>query len=347
MYIKKILTITALLGLVALGIFSYSIYQIILSPNTSFSKEEQSIYISDQADFQTLVDSIAPYLKSAEDFITVAQKKQYPSNMKSGHFVLKNGMNNNEIVNTLRSTNVPININFNNQHNLSDLSHRLSEQLMPNQAEMLQSLTDSIFLAENNVSALQSLAFYIPNTYEFYWNSSAEDIRERLHQQYLNFWTPERTKKRKALNLSPIEVSTLASIVQKETAQVDERPKVAGVYINRLRKGMRLQADPTLIFALKQKLNNRDTIIKRVLNKDKLINSPFNTYKYSGLPPAPIAMPDVSSLDAVLNYEKHDYLYFVADIKNIGYHKFSKTLRQHNRYANEYRRWINNQKIYR
>lgn len=347
MYIKKLLTITALIGLVVLGIISYSIYTKLFSPNTAFQDQEQSLFIPEDATLQTLVDSIAPYLKSVDDFISVAQKKQYTQAIKAGHFKLQKGMNNNELVNLLRSTNVPIDINFNNQNTLKDLSERLSAQLMPSQSSIYEALTDSVFLAQQQVTPLQSLAFYIPNTYEFYWNASAESIRDRLHQEYLNFWTPERTKKRKALNLTSVEVAVLASIVQKETAKVDERRKVAGVYINRLRKNMKLQADPTLIFALKQQLNNQDTVIKRVLNKDKLIDSPFNTYQNAGLPPAPIAMPDVSSLEAVLNFQKHDYLYFVADIENIGYHKFSKTLRQHNRYAQQYRQWINNKNIYR
>ncbi len=347
MYIKKLLTITALIGLVVLGIISYSIYTKLFSPNTAFQDQEQSLFIPEDATLQTLVDSIAPYLKSVDDFISVAQKKQYTQAIKAGHFKLQKGMNNNELVNLLRSTNVPIDINFNNQNTLKDLSERLSAQLMPSQSSIYEALTDSVFLAQQQVTPLQSLAFYIPNTYEFYWNASAESIRDRLHQEYLNFWTPERTKKRKAINLTSVEVAVLASIVQKETAKVDERRKVAGVYINRLRKNMKLQADPTLIFALKQQLNNQDTVIKRVLNKDKLIDSPFNTYQNAGLPPAPIAMPDVSSLEAVLNFQKHDYLYFVADIENIGYHKFSKTLRQHNRYAQQYRQWINNKNIYR
>lgn len=347
MYIKKLLTITALIGLVVLGIISYTIYTKLFSPNTAFQQQEQSLFIPEGATLQTLVDSIAPHLKSIDDFITVAQKKQYTQAIKAGHFRLQKDMNNNELVNLLRSTNVPIDINFNNQNTLKDLSERLSKQLMPSQSSIYEALTDSVFLAQQEVTPLQSLAFYIPNTYEFYWNASAESIRDRLHQEYLNFWTPERTKKRKALNLTPVEVAVLASIVQKETAQVDERPKVAGVYINRLRKKMKLQADPTLIFALKQQLDNQDTLIKRVLNKDKLIDSPFNTYQNAGLPPAPIAMPDVSSLEAVLNFQKHDYLYFVADVENIGYHKFSKTLRQHNRYAQQYRQWINNKNIYR
>ncbi|MCH8535097.1 MAG: endolytic transglycosylase MltG, partial [Flavobacteriaceae bacterium] len=186
-----------------------------------------------------------------------------------------------------------------------------------------------------------------PNTYQVFWNTSADEFRNRMLKEYQDFWNANRRAKANALNLNTKEVVTLASIVQAETAKVDERPKVAGVYINRLKANMKLQADPTLIFALKESTQNFDTIVRRVLNKDKLIESQFNTYKYAGLPPGPIAMPDISSIEAVLNYDNHDYYYFVADIKNPGYHKFAKNLRQHNQYANEYRQWINQQKVYR
>lgn len=347
MYIKKILLAVALLGLVVLGYFSFTIYQLIFSPNTSFQAEKHSVYVSEKADFQTVVDSLKPHLKDADAFVQVAAKKSYDQHIKSGHYVLTKGMNNNEIINALRSTNVPVHIHFNNQNSIQDFSQRLSEQLDSSEEEIFQTLTDSLFLSDNEMDAQQSLSLYIPNTYEFYWDSKPELIRRRLVKQHESFWTPRRDEKREALNLSRLDVSSLAAIVQKETSKVDERPRVAGVYVNRLKRGMRLQADPTLIYALKEKHNKPDTIIKRVLNRDKLIDSPFNTYLNAGVPPAPIAMPDISSIDAVLNYEEHDYFYFVADIENFGYHKFAKTLRQHNRYANKYRRWVNKQKIYR
>jgi UPF0755 protein len=147
--------------------------------------------------------------------------------------------------------------------------------------------------------------------------------------------------------LTTTEVIILASIVHKESAKVEERPRVAGVYLNRLRKNMLLQADPTVIYALKRELNNYDTIIKRVLYKDLTLDSPYNTYKYAGLPPGPITMPDISAIDAVLNAEQHNYFYFVANVENFGYHKFAKTLEQHNRNKTQYIRWINSQNINR
>lgn len=166
-------------------------------------------------------------------------------------------------------------------------------------------------------------------------------------KEYNRFWNEERLAKAKALNLTPDEVMTMASIVQKETAKVDERKRVAGVYMNRLKVGMPLQADPTVIYAIKLTSGNFDQIIKRVLYKDLEIDSPYNTYKYTGLPPGLITMPDITSIDAVLNHEKHDYFYFVADVKNFGYHKFAKTLAQHNFNRQEYIRWINQQGVNR
>jgi len=208
-------------------------------------------------------------------------------------------------------------------------------------------MVDSTFLDSLQITALESLKFYIPNTYEFYWNTSGEEFRDRMVNYHTEFWNTSRTKKAKALNLTPAEVMSLAAIVQKETAKVEERPKVAGVYLNRLRRGMKLQADPTVIFAIQNQNQDFVTPIKRVLYKDLELDSPYNTYKNKGLPPGLIAMPDVSSIDAVLNAESHDYLYFVADTENMGYHKFAKTLAQHNRNARMYQNWVNEQKIYR
>ena len=164
---------------------------------------------------------------------------------------------------------------------------------------------------------------------------------------YKDFWTPNRKAKALKLNLTQIQVISLASIVQKETAKVDERPRVAGVYLNRLKKGMLLQADPTVIFAKKKTENNFHQIIKRVLYKDLEIDSPYNTYKYASVPPGPITMPDVSSIDAVLKAENHSFLFFVADVTNFGYHKFAKNLSGHNRNKAAYVQWVNKNGINR
>src|SRR5690606_23234947 len=174
-----------------------------------------------------------------------------------------------------------------------------------------------------------ALSLFVPNSYEFYWNTSAETLADKLAKEYRKFWTDARKQKAQNLNLTPQQVSVLASIVQKETAKVDERARVAGVYLNRLKTGMPLQADPTVIYAIKKQSGDFDQVIKRVLHADLVIDSPYNTYKYAGLPPGPITMPDISSIDADLNAEKHDYLYFCAIPNQPGYHAFASIYDQH------------------
>ena len=347
MYIKKILITVAILGIIALAGFSYYIYTSIFSSNTDFSDKQAVVYIPTGADYQTVIDSISPLIKNIGTFDAVAQKKGYPNNIKAGRYVLEKNMSNNDLVNALRSRNNPINVSFNNQERLENLAGRISTQIEADSTSLIESFKEESFLKENNFTEAQALAMYIPNSYEFFWNTSAEEFRSRMKREYDRFWTPERVEKADAIGLSPNEVSVIASIVQKETVKVDERPRVAGVYINRFKNGWKLDADPTVIYAIKHESQKFDTIIKRVLYKDLTLDSPYNTYLYKELPPGPIAMPDISSIDAVLNYEDHDYFFFVADVQNMGYHKFAKTLAQHNRNKQEYVRWINKQGIKR
>jgi len=347
MYIKKLLIAASIIGLVVLGAISIYIYSVIFSPNTSFESETQSVFISTGSELQQVVDQLHPFLEDTDDFITVAQKKGYSLNVKPGHFVLQKGMNNNEIINTLRSTNVPVQVSFNNQHRLEDLAGRVASQIEADSLEILEAITSKEFLDSKSVSLSESLKFYIPNTYEFYWNTSGAEFRDRMLRYHDEFWNKQRLTKASKINLSPTQVMSLAAIVQKETAMVEERPKVAGVYLNRLKRGIKLQADPTVIFAIQQKNKDFDTPIKRVLYKDLELDSPYNTYKYVGVPPGLIAMPDVSSIDAVLNAQSHEYLYFAANPEEPGYHTFAKTLSQHNRNARVYQNWVNKQKIYR
>ena len=178
---------------------------------------------------------------------------------------------------------------------------------------------------------------YIANSYELFWNTSAEEFRDRMYTEYNRFWNSERLAKAKQIGLSKDEVISLAAIVQKETVKIDERPRVAGVYMNRINKKMLLQADPTVVYAVKIATGIQ---LKRVLYEHLKLNSEYNTYIHVGLPPGPITMPDISAIDAVLNYEKHGYYYFVANTKKIGYHQFAKTLSQHNKNAEAYRRWV-------
>lgn len=347
MYIKKILLIIVLMGAVGMGLFAWYVYNTAFSGNTAFNNEEAHVYIPTNASMENIMAEMEPLLRDPKSFYTVANQKQYTSNIKPGHFIITRGMTNNDIINALRSRNIPINIKFNNQERVEDLAGHISKQIEADSISLVNAMRDTVFLKEEGLNKETALCLYIPNTYEFYWNSSAETFRNRMKTEYERFWNETRMQKAKKLNLTKEEVMALAAIVQKETAKIDERPRVAGVYINRLKVGMLLQADPTVIYALKRESGDYNQIIKRVLYADLELDSPYNTYKYAGVPPGPITMPDISSIDAVLNPEKHDYYYFVADVTNFGYHKFSKNLAQHNVNKAEYVRWVNSQGLQR
>ena len=347
MYIKKILIAVLLIGLVGCSVFAYMVYGVFFTANTNFNNNEAYVYIKSTDKYADVKEQLAPLLKNIEDFESAAKRKGYTSNIKSGKFGIKKGMNNNQIIGALRSGNIPVKVSFNNQERIEDLAGRISVQIEADSLSLLNAFNDAEFLKANNFTKDSRLAMYIPNSYEFYWNTSAEGFRDKMLAEYKRFWNEDRKAKAKSLGLTENEVVALAAIVHKETVKVDERPRVAGVYLNRLRKGMLLQADPTVIYALKLHQNNFQQIIKRVLYKDLELNSPYNTYMFTGLPPGPIAMPDISAIDAVLNSEKHDYYYFVANVENFGYHKFAKNLSQHNRNKEQYIRWINKQKINR
>ncbi|MEL4308776.1 endolytic transglycosylase MltG [Joostella sp. CR20] len=347
MYIKKILAAIAVIGAILGFMFVYYVYNAVFSPNTAFENDQAYVYVKTNATFADVKEQLTPLLKDVNSFAKVSERKAYTSNIKAGKFAIKKGMNNNEIINSLRSKNLPISLSFNNQETLEKLAGRIATQIEADSVSLIKSFKDASFIKNSKFNDATALAMYIPNSYEFFWNTSAEGFRDRMQKEYNRFWNETRLNKAKAIGLTPQQVVTLASIVHKETAMVTERPRVAGVYMNRLKKNMLLQADPTVIFAIKKKEGNFDKVIKRVLYKDLELDSPYNTYKYAGLPPGPIAMPDISAIDAVLNYEKHDYYYFVADVKNFGYHKFAKTLSQHNANKQEYVRWLNSQAIKR
>ncbi|WP_431109534.1 endolytic transglycosylase MltG [Winogradskyella poriferorum] len=347
MYIKKILWAIAIIGLLIFGGIAYYIYGAMFQPNTKFENETAYVYIPTDANYIQVRQQLQPLLKDMGSFDALAKRKKYTSNIKAGRFAISKGMNNNEIINSIRSKNLPIKIAFNNQHSLEELAGRISTQIEADSVSLLNAMIDNTFLEKNGFTKATALGMYLPNSYEFFWNTSAEGFREKMLTEYNRFWNESRLEKAKQLNLSPDEVMTLASVVHEESKQADEQPRVAGVYLNRLRIGMPLQADPTLKFAAYQLPEYRDTVIRRVLNVHKEIDSPYNTYKNLGLPPGLIAMPDLSAINAVLNPEKHNYLYFAADAKRLGYHKFAKTLAQHNNNAREYQRYLSSQGINR
>lgn len=342
MKLKNIIALLLVVIVLGASAYGYSIYKKIFADNISFSEKEVFVHIPTNATYKNVEEILSPYLLDMDKFRMTAEKKSYPQNIKSGRFLLKKGMNSNDIVNALRQ-NIPVKLTFNNQETIEQFAGRIAQQIEPDSLSILQIITDNDFLVDNGFTQETAISMFIPNTYEFFWNTSASQFRERMAKEYRRFWNEERTAKAETLNMTPQEVSTLASIVQKETVKIDERPRVAGVYINRLNKGHKLEADPTVIFAVKKHTGDFNQVIKRVLYKHLEVDSPYNTYKNAGLPPAPITMPDISSIDGVLNYEKHDYMFFCASVENFGYHEFAKTLAQHNVNVAKYHRWVSQQ----
>lgn len=336
-----ILFVTIMIGLL---IYGYTLYRKTFVSNTTFPEREVYITIPTNSTHSDVKNILTAYINDFETFDKVFQQVSYNQSYIPGRFLLKNGMSNYEIIQSLK-TNIPVKLTFNNQETLGKLVSRISSQIEPDSISLLETFVDSKFLEENGFTKENVFTMFIPNTYEFYWNTTPLKVRNQLHKEYLRFWNNERKDKAKSLGLTPAEVSILASIVQKETAKEDERPKVAGAYLNRLNQDMLLQADPTVVFSKKMLTNDFNQIIKRVYLKDLKLDSPYNTYLYKGLPPGAIAMPDVSSIDAVLNPEKHNYIYFCASVEKMGYHEFAENLEQHNVNREKYTSWLNKNKI--
>ena len=340
-FLKVIIPVTIILSI--LSIDHYNKYY---KDNTSFNDESIFLYIVSN-DSVLFTDSISKYIKSEKTFYKVAERLGYLDNIKTGRFKINKGIGNKELVTSLKFNNTPLTITFNNQERVENLAGRIAKQIYADSTALINSFTDKDFLVENKFNKENILSIFIPNSYQVYWDIEPDQFRDKMLLEYEKFWNKSRTEKAKNIGLTKKEVTSLASIVQKESVKVDERPTIAGVYINRLNTRMRLQADPTVIYSIKDYYKNFDTIIRRVLYRDLRLNSRYNTYRINGLPPGPISMPDVSAIDAVLNYEKHKYIFFVADPYNKGYHLFARNLSEHNRNKKVYTRWLNSRGIYR
>lgn len=338
-----------LVGVIAFSVlvtsFTYYFYQAFYTPNVLVEQEGPSyLKIPQDATFRQVSDSLFHnnVVNDMVSFSLVAKLMDYQENIKPGRYEIRPRMTNMQLVRALRSgQQSPINLTFNNIRTKEDLAERITRNLEISPESFYTLLTDSSYIGKFGFEQETIMGMFIPNTYEVYWNTSAAELFDRMHKEYQRFWNENRTAKAKALGLTPKEVTVLASIVQAETVKTDERPKVAGVYLNRLEINMPLQADPTLVFAL------GDFSIKRVLNVHKEIDSPYNTYKNLGLPPGPINLPEISALDAVLNYDEHNYLYFCAKDDFSGYHAFATNLRDHLNNARRYSQALNAAGIYR
>ncbi|SDW86255.1 endolytic transglycosylase MltG [Flavobacterium degerlachei] len=346
MNLKKIISIVSIVLISALVVYGFILIGQIFADNTKFSEKEIYVHIPTDSNYEDVKKIIASYVDNIDRFEMVANKMSYPENLSAGRFLFTKGMNSYELIKTLRK-NVPVSLAFNNQERIENLAGRVGSQIEADSVSLLASFKDSIFLKENGFNEDNVLAVCIPNTYEIYWNTTADKFRDKMIKEYRKFWSKERVAKAAEQNLTPVEATILASIVHKESVKKDERPRIAGVYLNRLRLGMPLQADPTVIFAIKKRDNDFDQVIKRVFYNDLTMASPYNTYMNTGLPPGPIAMPDITALEAVLAPEKNDFIYFCASVDRFGYHEFAATLAEHNKNAKKYSDWISSQGVKR
>ncbi|MGW8315992.1 MAG: endolytic transglycosylase MltG [Bacteroidales bacterium] len=340
----RISLLLVFVGLVVMVIAVYSVYSRIFVSNVNLDTDQVLFYIHTGTGFEQVMEDLVSekIITDKKSFRWVAHKKEYDENVRPGRYKIKNGFSNNELVNMLRSGNQdPVMVVFNNIRTLEQLAGKVSGYLEIDSASFAAYLTDPELPDAYGFNTETFSTMFIPNTYEFFWTVTPEEFTERMNNEYEEFWKGKRDKQAEDLGMSRIEVVTLASIVDEETIFDEENSKVAGVYMNRLEQGIPLQADPTLKFALD------DITRKRILNRDKQIDSPYNTYINKGLPPGPISIPSVSAIDGVLHYEKHNYIFFCAKPDFSGYHSFARTLAQHNRNAREYQQALNKNRIYR
>jgi UPF0755 protein len=342
--VKLIIALFAILITIG-SIWIYEVYKKIYQPSVFLDNKLQDyFYIPTGSDLAYVANSLYEQgiIDNPATFTWVAERKNYKTKIYPGRYLLKAGMSNNQLIDLLRSgQQVPVKLTFNSIRTKEQLASKISRQLEADSLTLINLLNDDEFLYEKfKMGTSNILTLFIPNTYELWWNTSADKFLERMANEYKSFWNEERKAKAQNIGLSQTEVCVLASIVQAEQSRHnDEKPIIAGLYINRLKKGMRLESDPTLVYAW------GDFTINRVLNIHKEIDSPYNTYRNSGLPPGPINLPEISSLDAVLNYTKNDYIFMCAKEDFSGYHNFSKTYDQHLNYANKYRAELNKRKI--
>lgn len=340
--IRYIIIAVAVILIIA-GVKIASMYNEIYGPNVNTpGKEDFLLYIPTGSDYNDVIALLEEnqIIKDRKTFDWAAGKKNYAENIHPGRYRIRQNMSNNQLLDMLRSgLQEPVNVVINVARTPEDLATKIATQIEAGQDDMMMLMNDEAYLHTLGFTKETIIGMFIPNTYEFWWNTDARDFFARMKKEYDRFWNRERSGRAGEIKFSPNEVITLASIIISETNKEDEYRRIAGVYINRLNKGMRLQADPTVKFAL------GDFERQRILKVDTYIDSPYNTYKYAGLPPGPIAIPPVKAIDAVLKYEKHDYLYFCAKEDFSGYHSFARTLDQHNRNARLYQKALNRRKI--
>ena len=341
---KNFLAVGLIIGSMLVSSFSFYFWQVVYTPNILINKEDLVFNIPTGANFKYVQNSLYDLgiVNDLVSFSFLSKLKRYDQSIKPGSYLLQADMSNRDAINMLRSGDqVPIKLTYSNARSLEVLAAKIASYLEFDSATMISNLSNSDVASSYGFTKETFMCMFLPNTYEVYITDQPIVVLDRIYSAYKIFWNPERMAKAEALNLTPEEVIVLASIVDAETNQMDEAPTVAGVYINRLNKNIKLQADPTLIFAM------GDYTIKRVLYEHMQVDSPYNTYKYAGLPPGPINIPSIAAIEAVLNYEKSDYLYFCANPDFTGNHIFARTLSQHNKNARLLHLALNKKKIYK
>ena len=308
------------------------------------NKSNQVIYIPTGSSYEQVMDTLESKLiiKNRKYFVWLANKKHYPSLIKPGRYIIDKDLTYNSLINLLRSgRQSAVRITFSNVLTLNQIAGKIGKQIEADSSQIIEFLSDDSNYVGDGFKKENIISIFIPNTYEFYWDTNAKELYNKMLKEYRLFWNDQRLSKAKEKGLNPIEVSILASIIDDEVVKNDEKSRIAGVYLNRLRRGIPLQACPTIKFAL------NDFSITRVLKKYLLVDSPYNTYKHSGFPPGPIGCATIDGIDAVLNAEKHDYIFFAAKADFSGYHNFSRTLAEHNRYASLYQKELDKRKIFK
>lgn len=337
---RAILIVSVIIVLIAAAFTAY-FYKAFSAPVSTC--DDYRIYIRPGDTQESILAAIRESDPEAnvKGLIYLLNHRKYDSRIRTGCYTVKSGATPKQVADMLTGgAQTPVRLTVNSTRTVGQMVRNITNQIMMDSAAIAERLSDAHFLDSLGYTPATVFCMIIPNTYEVYWNISADALIKRLLKERDRFWNETRQNKAKSIGLSEFEVMTLASIVEEETAKSDELPVVAGLYMNRLKKKMPLQADPTVIFALGGERP------KRVLKEHLEVNSPYNTYKNAGLPPAPIRFTNTRSIDAVLNYTKHNYLYMCAKEDFSGYHNFATTLSQHNANARRYQRALSRAGIY-
>ncbi len=336
-----------LIGLlvVVAGSYGYRYYQWIFDPNVDLERKVVHVHVPSGGSYEDLMDTLITreVLKDVQSFRWVAEQKELEGKLHPGKYRIEDGMSNNALVNMFRGgLEETVKVTFNLIRTKKELAGKATRNIELDSTALLDGLKDPQLAEEYGFKPETFMVIFIPNTYEFYWDVALNAFLDRMKKEYDRFWTKEREHKAERIGLSKVEVSILASIVEAEQSKKpSERPKIARLFLNRLDKGMKLESDPTLVYAI------GDFSIQRVLDKDRDVDSPYNTYRYKGLPPGPIRLPSQRSIEAVLNAPEHDHIYMCAKPDSSGLHNFASTYSQHLRNARKYQAWLNDRGVYR